>query len=183
MKPPALSRWGSRTSRAGPALAPPGAWCPDAMRVTIAALQIGGLCVRYPMLFAGIAILLVVVASMLVEEGEVVTLETSDAFGQTYPTRLWIVELDGKLYVRGPPERDWVQRLNLRPQVKLTRNGETGSFRAKLILDPALADAVHQAMVAKYGRADGLVDRLFNRSEPAAILLEPTGAEVPPPRR
>jgi hypothetical protein len=134
------------------------------------------------MLLAGAAIFLVVVAAMLIEEGEVVTLETSDEVGQAYPTRLWIVEFDGKLYVRGPLERPWVQRLSLRPQVKLTRNEKTGSFRAKVIPDPSLAEAVNRAMIEKYGRADGLVDRFFNRSPPAAILLEPTGAESLPPR-
>jgi hypothetical protein len=134
------------------------------------------------MLLAGTVILALVIAAMLIRQGEVVTLETSDEGGQSYRTKLWIVDLDGKLYVRGAPERPWVQRLGLRPQVTLTRGGKTESFRATVILDPSLADAVNRAMIEKYGGVDHLVDRLFNRAQPAAILLEPSGAKSLPPR-
>ena len=128
---------------------------------------------RYPMLLCGTVILAVVIAAMLIEQGEVVSLETSDEVGQAYQTMLWIVDLDGKLYVRGPLERPWVKRLHLRPQVTLTRSGKTASFRATVILDPSLTEAVDRAMIEKYGSADRLVDWLFNPGEPAAILLEP----------
>jgi hypothetical protein len=128
---------------------------------------------RTVMLGVGIGVLLVVGAALWIDEGEVVTLVTSDPAGQHFHTELWIAEHEGVLYLRGTPRRAWVRRLLVEPRVELIRNGRTAAYQARLVEDPDLVAAVSDAMTRKYGAADRLAGALFDRGAHVAVRLDP----------
>ena len=129
---------------------------------------------RYFALAAGAAIVLVVVGVFWVDEGEVVTLTTVDDEGHRSVTGLWIVEIDGRTYLRaGSPEAKWLERIRARPKVELTRDGVTQEVRATPIEDVALRNAVSWAMRGKYGLIDAVLVRIIDHSEAVPILVEP----------
>ena len=129
---------------------------------------------RYFTLAAGALIMLVVVGVLWVEEGEVVNLTTIDDRGRNALTGLWIVELDGKTYLRArSPEAKWLMRLRTRPEVELTRMGVARTVRATPIDDAALRVAVSWAMREKYGLVDAVLVRIIDHSESVPILVEP----------
>ena len=68
----------------------------------------------------------VVIAALLVPQGEVVTLHVVDAEGHTHPTQLWIAEHDGAMYLRSAsPDTRWLGRLRARPDVTIGSGGVT----------------------------------------------------------
>ena len=129
---------------------------------------------RYLALAAGAAIVLVVVGVLWVDEGEVVTLTTLDDQGRSSVTGLWIVEIDGEVYLRaGSRHAKWLERVRARPEVELTRDGVTQKVRATPIEDAALRNAVSWAMRDKYGFIDAVLVRIIDHSEAVPILVEP----------
>lgn len=129
---------------------------------------------RLLLLAVGIAVAGVVLASMLVDEGEVVTLVTKNVDGAELDTQLWIVQLDGQLYLRsGSPHARWLARLRANPQVTLKRGEEKLAFTAIPKDDPAIRKAVNGLMAEKYGYADRPLRYLFDRNRSVPILLEP----------
>ena len=62
----------------------------------------------------GILVGALVVGALLVDEGEVVTLETRNGEGAPFETPLWIVEAAGAQYLRASsPESDWLARVQI----------------------------------------------------------------------
>lgn len=129
---------------------------------------------RALLLAVGILVGAVVVASSLLDEGEVVTLITTNGSGAEYETALWVIEWNGKLYVRaGSPHTQWLDRLRANPKVALRRGDETLAFTALPTDDPQVRRAVNDRMAAKYGFADRLWGHLADRRSSVPILLEP----------
>ena len=130
---------------------------------------------RVPLVLAGLTVALVVfVTAFGIDEGEVVNLSTVDASGAQFETQLWIIEQDGQLYLRaGRPAARWLARLRAHPEVKVERAGTTTAYLAVPVYDSATREAVNRAMAEKYGRADRLIGRLFDRSQTVPIRLEP----------
>ena len=129
---------------------------------------------RYLALAAGAVIVLVVVGVLWVDEGEVVTLTTIDDQGHSSVTGLWIVEIDGEVYLRaGSPEVKWLERIRARPVVEITRDGVMQKVRATPIEDVALRKAVSWAMREKYGLVDAVIVRIIDHSQAVPILVEP----------
>jgi hypothetical protein len=129
---------------------------------------------RYLALAAGAVIVLVVVGVLWVDEGEVVTLTTVDDQGHSSVTGLWIVEIDGEVYLRaGSREARWLERIRARPVVELTRDGVVQKVRATPIEDAALRNAISWAMREKYGFIDAVLVRIIDHSESVPILVEP----------
>ena len=93
------------------------------------------------MILLGALIALVVVGAMSIPKGEVVTLVTTDAEGEEHHTQIWVVELDGALYIRcTSPDAGWLARLRAHPDVSLVRGGHDGVpllYRAVTSTDPA----------------------------------------------
>jgi hypothetical protein len=144
----------------------------------------GEFVMRIVLIAAGALILAVVLGALWVDEGEVVTLTTLDADG-TYTTQLWIVEVDGDLYVRSSsPNTGWLGRLRVHPDVELDRDDETLELRAVPSGLPEVRAAVNGAMAEKYGSTDGFYSRIYDRSESVPVRLEPrtgaTAAREPP---
>ena len=121
------------------------------------------------MIFSCLA-LLVLVERLAAERIEVVELHAKDASGETVITRLWIVDHDGKQYLRvGADGSGWFSRLKANPEVQLTREDNTLSFHA--VPDPSKSEVVNQAMQAKYTWGDTFIGKLFGSRE-GSIAIE-----------
>jgi hypothetical protein len=129
---------------------------------------------RLWILAVGIAVAAVVFTSMFFDEGEVVTLVTKNVDGADFDTQLWIVQLDGHLYIRaGSPHARWLARLRENPLVTLKRGAEKTPFKAIPQDDPATLKAVNALMAEKYGYADRTLAYIVDRKHSVPILLEP----------
>ena len=57
--------------------------------------------------------------------GEIVTLRTTDAAGAAHETRIWVVDADGRAWLRaGDPRSSWLARIREHPQVEVERGGQ-----------------------------------------------------------
>lgn len=126
-----------------------------------------------------------VIGALLIDEGEVVTVTTRDAAGQTFETQLWIVQLAGNeggeetSYLRASsPRSDWLARARLEPVVELRRGEVAGRWRMVPESGLELRRRVNQAMAEKYGLSDRLLVRLFDSAEMVPLRLEPVEGEV-----
>jgi hypothetical protein len=130
--------------------------------------------VKILLVAVGAVIAILVVGSMAVDEGEVVTLTTQDGGGATYDTQLWIVDIDGHQYLRSAaPDAGWLLRLRARPDVVLEREEEKLAYRAVPLDAGETAAAVNRAMAAKYGATDRFYSRLFPRERAVVVRLDP----------
>ncbi len=130
------------------------------------------------MLLGGLAIVVVVLAAIWVEiwveEGEVATLVTFDSGEHAVHSDLWIVDVEGRTYVRAADsETDWLERLLGRPEAQLQRNGAVSRVRAVPLDDPAVREVVNGAMRRKYGSVDRVVGWVRDRSRCVPVWLEP----------
>jgi len=104
--------------------------------------------------------------------GEVVRLTTTDAEGVDHHTSLWIVEDRGKQYLRaGSIESAWYQRLRDNPEVRLSRGGKEGTYRA--FPDPQQTGRINLLMARDYGYADKLIALMRDDALSLAVRLEP----------
>lgn len=107
------------------------------------------------------------------ERTEVAELRTFDAAGRPHDTKLWIVDLEGRPWVRiARPGRSWGEQLRANPEVELTRGDVTTLCRAVIVADEAEWRAVDRAFAAKYGWVDWWYG-LVLRSEPVPVRLDP----------
>jgi hypothetical protein len=125
----------------------------------------------------GALVAILVLGSVAVDEGEIVTLATVDAGGRHYETQLWIVDLEGRSYLRSAtPRTGWLKRLRGNPEATLTRDGTSIAVHAREVADPDLGVAVSRAMAAKYGDTDRFYSWLFDRRRSVVVLLSPLPA-------
>jgi hypothetical protein len=125
----------------------------------------------------GMAIALAVPAIGWVDVGEVATLAITDAQARVFEKKLWIVDLEGAVYVRsGAADDHWLERLEGRPQARLDRNGGSVSVRGTAVADPAVWDAVNRAMSRKYGRFDRVLRWLHGPAGFVPVRLDPVTA-------
>lgn len=106
------------------------------------------------------------------ETGEVVVLHTT-ADGAQQTTRLWVVELDGDLWLRsGGGDSGWYARLVAEPRVGLEREGRLASYTAEP--EPSRRDAINAAMREKYGWRDRVIELLVGGRDAAVpVRLRP----------
>ena len=129
---------------------------------------------RQIILVLGILLAAVAIGSAWVDEGEVVQLTTYDAREHPHETDLWIVDIDGRHYVRSDlPGADWLERLTANPEVELQRDSVKERMTARRVDDPALREAVARAMAEKYGYLDRLTGVLRNEDIVVPVILEP----------
>ncbi|MEN8183913.1 MAG: DUF2255 family protein [Myxococcota bacterium] len=125
-------------------------------------------------LFVGV----VVLGALAIDEGEVVTLTTQDAHGRSQETQLWIVDLEGTSYLRSAtPETEWLDRLRADPRGQLRRGEEEQPIQAVPMDGGKLRVQVNRAMAAKYGVADRLYSRLYDRSRSVPVRILPVSSD------
>ncbi|MFI5315386.1 MAG: hypothetical protein ACHQ6T_06785 [Myxococcota bacterium] len=109
------------------------------------------------------------------ERTEVAVLRTYEADGTPRDTKMWVVDYDGRPYVRvGRPGRGWGERLKANPQVELTRAGETSLRVGVLVADEGTRRAVERAFADKYGWVDAWFG-IAIRKNPDTVRLDPRG--------
>lgn len=107
------------------------------------------------------------------ERTEVAGLRTFDAAGRPHDTKLWIVDLDGRPWVRiARPGRSWGEQLRANPEVELTRGDVTTLCRAVIVADEAERRAVDRAFASKYGWVDGWYGLVLRRGA-VPVRLDP----------
>jgi len=134
-------------------------------------------------LVVGLILLLLLVIGLQVvasESGEVVVLSSRDAAGAESSTRVWVVEREGELWVRGA-NRDgsWAQRALASPVVRLTRGQDTLTLRAVAASNTEIRREINGQFRSKYGWRDTVISWLIgdpDRSD-ALILQLATPAE------
>lgn len=135
---------------------------------------------RALMLLGGLAVVAVALATICVDEGEVAKLVTFDNRQQAFETELWIVDIEGRTYVRAADsESDWLERLLAHPELQLRRNDSVSRVRGVPSDDPALREAVNEAMRSKYGSVDRVVGWVRDRSRCVPVRLEPLSPTSP----
>ncbi|MGD2060470.1 MAG: DUF2255 family protein [Acidimicrobiia bacterium] len=86
-----------------------------------------------------------------------------ETFSDRGPTKtiIWIVEIDGDVYVRSVRGEDgaWYQRVLANPLAAIHVNGERIEFRASHVDDAGTIETVDEALRAKYP-AGGSLDRM-----------------------
>ena len=136
------------------------------------------------MLLGGLGVVAVVLATIWVEiwveEGEVATLVTFESGEHAVHTDLWIVDVEGRTYVRAADaETDWLERLLGRPEVELRRNGVASRVHGMPSDVPAVREVVNRAMRRKYGSVDRVVSWVRDRSRCVPVRLEPLASTSP----
>ena len=133
---------------------------------------------RYLILLIGVLVVVVLGVSLWFEEGEVASLVTFDAEAQEFKTGLWIVDVDGVPHLRAYSVKSaWLRRLRAKPEVKLTRDGKEGWYRAMASDDEELQGRVTEAMAEKYGRLNGALLLFRSRARAVPIRLEAVSAD------
>jgi hypothetical protein len=129
---------------------------------------------RAVLMIVGLLPLAVTAASFIAgERMEVVVLRTQDAKGIAHDTKLWIVEREGRPWVRGArPNLGWLERIRHNPRVEVVRDGAVLPFQA-VIIDSADAErAIDDAMNAKYGWIERWYE-LIVPHDPVVVRLDP----------
>lgn len=119
-------------------------------------------------------VLLVLALSFIASEqgGEVVTLRTADATGAVHETRVWVVDADGRMWLRaGDPRSGWLSRLSEKSQVDVERGAQRATYTA--VPQPAERDRINALFLGKYGIADRYIAALFGRDDATPIRLDP----------
>ena len=126
-------------------------------------------------LFIGVMILQIIAS----ESGEVVVVSTQGTGDEPEETRLWVVVLDGKQYLRaGQAQSGWFNRLKAVPRVGVERGEVRMAYDA--IPEPERLAEVNVLMRAKYGWADEFISKLFGRDDATPVRLEPVLDTSPP---
>lgn len=102
--------------------------------------------------------------------GEIVVLETYDERGNSFQTKLWVVDVHREPWLRaGDPDAAWLERLERNPDVVLVRDGERRPYRAEITdWEP---DLINDVMREKYGYADQLIALLHDPTAVVAVRL------------
>lgn len=110
------------------------------------------------------------------EQTEVAVLRTHDDAGQAYETKMWVVDVDGRAFVRiGRPGRGWGERARAHPDVELIRGDVTTPCTVAVVDDPELIRRIDDAFAAKYGWVDWWYGVVV-RSHAIALRLDPRAA-------
>jgi len=143
------------------------------------------------MLIVGWMAGILVIGALLLDEGHVVTLLTREE-GREYETQMWVVELEGDLYIRSNrPDSEWLKRIDADPEVALRweedPRAEEERLRAQRVTDPAIRSQVNDALARKHGFAEIVWGYLVDRGQSVVLVLhpveEPAGETSPAPVR
>ena len=106
--------------------------------------------------------------------GEVATLYTTDDYGRTHRTKLWVIGDGSNVWVRATvPTSPWLDRIINNPEVELRRGKVLTSYKAT----PAThrRTRVNAQMAESYGWAEWLLAQVEDRSTAVPVYLDPFG--------
>jgi len=107
------------------------------------------------------------------ERTEVARLRTFDEAGTGYETKMWVVDLDGRSYVRiGRAGRGWGERLKAHPLVELIRASGTVPCTSSIVTDDTARHRIDEAFAVKYGWVDWWYGVVL-RSNAETVQLDP----------
>jgi len=119
-----------------------------------------------------VLLVLVGVTMGLSEWGEVVVLRPiADEPGMG--TRLWVVDLEGRPWLRGSPTKGWAETAVMAGQAELRRDGTWKRYRVYDVPSQLAREQVNAAMRAKYGFSDRFIGWTEDFSQSRPIRLEP----------
>ena len=121
-------------------------------------------------LFA-LVVVIFVVQGIASETGEVVVLTTQDqTTNEPVTTRLWVVDHEGAMWLRGDMQSGWSQRALAQPEpVQLERANVV--YTLVVTAQPAQVTLVNQLMRQKYGWRDQLISVMAPREDSVALRL------------
>ena len=121
-------------------------------------------------LFA-LVVVIFVLQGIASETGEVVVLTTQDqTTSEPVTTRLWVVDHDGAMWLRGDIQSGWSQRALAQPApVQLERDNV--SYTLSVAAQPAQVELVNQLMRQKYEWRDQLISLMAPREDSVALRL------------
>ncbi|HZO08607.1 MAG TPA: DUF2255 family protein [Myxococcota bacterium] len=104
---------------------------------------------------------------------ETVVLHTATLANQDHFATLWVVEDDGRIWIRAETrQRRWLAAVLARPEVELRRAGTTRRYQALPFDNPEAVATVDALFRTKYGLADRLRELATDR-DPLPIRLDP----------
>ena len=133
---------------------------------------------RFALYTIGLLVGGLVIAAMLVDEGELATLESVSPDGRHWETQVWLVELDGVPHLRAhSTDTEWLERVRRHPELKLVREKgekESDAWQAEINgSDPDLRARVNRAMAEKYGTADRILTWFYDPEAMVPVRLVP----------
>jgi hypothetical protein len=129
---------------------------------------------------AGLLALIVafaVVQTLASERVEVVEVVTVDEEGEAVVTRLWIVDHEGRGYLRvGGGSTGWFRRLSANPSIEVERAGLAASYRA--VPEVEKREVINRLMQEKYTWGDTFFATVFgSRDGSIPIALHPVSSD------
>lgn len=111
----------------------------------------------------GLALLMGITQMVASERIEVIELATNDEAGEEKVTRLWIVDHDDHLYLRGDNDSGWYQRVLASEEVTITRGEQTANY-THTIRNENIA-TINGLMREKYTWGDQVITALVGSRE------------------
>ncbi len=118
-------------------------------------------------LSAGVMVLQIVAS----ERVEVVEVKTVDDLGEVATTRLWVVDYEGKQYLRAGADSGWYLRMKANPNITMARNGKEAQYHA--VERKNLMNVINTRMNEKYTWGDDIIGVMVGRSEAIPMELQP----------
>ncbi len=120
----------------------------------------------------GVFVLVFVLQVVASETGEVVVVHTVDDQGEARETRIWVLEDQGKIYIRGG-DGGWTSRVVARPEISVEREGQRLEVLGVLQQDDGTRRRVNRLFREKYGLRDAFISMLLgDSSREGAVVIE-----------
>jgi len=128
---------------------------------------------RVAIAFVVIVVALLVVQRLASERVEVVDLETVDDKGAIVGTRLWVVDYDGRQFLRaGSEDAEWYARVLKNPTITVQRGNVRTRYQG--VPRPDLGATINELMRKKYTWGDDFFATVFgSRDGSVPIELRP----------
>ncbi len=109
------------------------------------------------------------------ESGGVAVVVTHGPDGALHSAHVWYVETNGELWLEaGSPESAWFIDVRNNPDIRLSIDGRSRRYAARVLDEPSDQAAVRALLRRKYGIRDRWVAMLVDSSRSVAVRLEPT---------
>lgn len=120
----------------------------------------------------GVVVLLGILQVVAAEGIEVVVIHTVDEAGEPHETRIWILEDEGRTYVRGGAG-GWTSRATATPEVVIERGDERLEVLGVLQTDDGVRRRVNRLFREKYGWRDAFISMLIgDPAREGAVVIE-----------